>query len=86
MSITINQSGMACPKCGHSDRTRFNTWADNWAEIYCDRCVQHFASEDYDEPFTPTETPRLDVRDLIVGQLLRGVTNSFEERDEEQPL
>jgi hypothetical protein len=75
MSITVNERGLKCPKCGHSDRTLRNTWADNRTEIYRDTCQQHFVSKDYDEPFTPTETPHLDVRDVIVRQLLQRKTS-----------
>jgi hypothetical protein len=82
MSQLIAQRGYECPKCGHSDRTLYNSWADNYAEIYCDRCAQHFASEDYGEPFEATDEPRNDCRGWIVRRLLHGVTNSFSDEDE----
>lgn len=72
MSVTINEPGIECPGCGHSDRTLCNTWAGGYTEIYCDGCAQHFASEDYGDAFEPTEEPRHDCRDAIVRRLLGG--------------
>jgi len=72
MSQLINQDGYECPGCGHSDRTQLNQWPDNYTEIYCDGCAQHYVSEDYGEPFELTDNPRHDCRGMILRQLLRG--------------
>ena len=83
MSI-LSKCRYECPKCCNTERTRYNIWDDNYAEIYCDVCAQHFASEDHGEPFEPIEEPRHDCRDMIVRQLLQGNSNPFEH--DEDPL
>jgi len=85
VSQLINVRDATCPKCGTSDRTLCNRWKDNWTEIYCDLCQQHFASADY-QPFTPTDSPRFDVQDVIARELVERIRDRSDNCKRPRPL